>query len=301
MRRVAWIVACVLLFMSVLGLTMHTQSLESEIKALEKQLVASKRPEQSTCKVRGDWLPNTTTTGTVNGRQYLVHVPENFVSYEYYPLIMFYPGKGASAGAAQATFGLDKLPAIVVYPYPTANTEGVLAWQGAPYSSPSDDVAFTAAVLDRLQDDLCVDRTKVYAAGFSNGGGFAALLSCKLPERFAAYAVIAGAMYAPAGQCVPSKPAPLISIHGDKDSIVPYDGSLLRKLPSIDSWTASRAKLNGCATPTTVNEGINSIVTIWNQCTDNATVQNVRIQGGGHSWGQITNQALWQFLSRFSL
>jgi len=32
-----------------------------------------------------------------------------------------------------------------------------------------DDVGFMAAILDRLEANLCVDRRRVYAAGMSNG------------------------------------------------------------------------------------------------------------------------------------
>jgi polyhydroxybutyrate depolymerase len=300
-RRLAWIVACILLFISIFGITMYTQSLESKVRTLEKELLTIKRPLPSTCKVNGTWEPNSTTTRAINGRNYLVHVPEGFVGYQYYPLVMFYPGKGGPAETAQQNFKLDTLPAITVYPFPTMSKDGAWAWQGAPYSSNADDVSFTEAILDSLNVDLCVDKTRVYAVGYSNGGGFASLLSCTLSDRFAAYAVVAGAMYAPASQCKPSEPTPLISIHGDNDPVVPYEGSLKRQLPSIDTWSATRADLNGCKKPFTVNSLATETVTIWNDCKDNATVENIRLIGGGHAWGPGTNQILWQFLSRFSL
>lgn len=301
MHHFAWGVVCIILLFSMGGLWIHAQSLDSKVGDLEKQLLASKRPAPNTCKVGGDWQSNTTKVLSVDDREFSVHLPSNFLNYEYYPLILFYPGKGASAEGAQVAYGLDGLPAIVAYPHPTMGTDGYLAWQGAPYSSNADDVQFTASILDELQSELCVDRTRVYAVGLSNGGGFASLLSCKLSDRFAAYAIVAGALYSPAGDCKPPRPSPLISVHGDNDPIVPYDGSLVRRLPAIDSWTAKRAELNGCKTPTTINDGVRNVVTVWNQCKDNAVVQNIRIVGGNHGWGEVTNDTLWQFLSRFSL
>lgn len=301
MHHIAWGIVCLLLIMCMGGLWVHAQSLSAKATELEKQLLATKRPAPSTCRVNGDWQANTTRTQSIDNRSYLVHLPANFVPYEYYPLLLFYPGKGASAEAAQAAYGLDNLPAIVVYPYPTMSKDGLLAWQGAPYSSDSDDIGFTRSILDKLQAELCVDRTKVYAMGMSNGGGFASLLSCRLPDRFAAYAVVAGAMYSPGGQCTPPQPAPMISIHGDQDPIVPYDGSPLRNLPPVENWAATRARMNGCNKPTTITSGFHTVATIWNDCRDNATVQNIRVEGGGHMWGDVTNDTIWQFLSRFSI
>ncbi len=301
MHQLGWAVVCLILLVSVGGLWVHAQTLQNKVNELDKQLIASKRPAPNTCKVKGEWNSGMTKRMEIDKRSYLVHVPQNFLSYEYYPLVMFYPGKGATAEAAEAAYGLDALPAIVVYPSPTMGKDGFWAWQGAPYSSGSDDVDFTTDILDRLQGELCIDRTKTYAAGFSNGGGFVSLLSCKAPDRFAAYAVIAGAMYSPDGGCKPSRPAPLISIHGDSDPVVPYTGSIARGLPLIDSWSSLRAETNGCSSKNSFSGGQNVYVTVWNGCNNNATVQNVRIQGGGHTWGQRTNEMLWQFLSKFSL
>lgn len=302
--RVAWSVACLLLLLTFGGMWVYAQSLESKATALQAELHIAQqhRPAASTtCKVDSSWLPNTTRTMVVNGRSYLVHTPQAFDPQTYYPLLIFYPGKGASALTAELTFHLNTLPGIIAYPYPTPGTDGALAWQGAPYSSRSNDVMFTAKILDELQAALCVDKTRIYAVGFSNGGAFASLLSCTLPDRFAAYAVISGAMYAPSGQCKPPKPTPLLNIHGDNDPVVPYGGSSIRRLPSIDTWVDTRAEFNGCTAPTTAGSDFGQAITTWNDCKNGATVQNIRVVGGGHRWGMVSNEYLWQFLSRFSL
>lgn len=300
MHHLAWGIVCFILLLCMGGLWVHAQSLDNKVHGLESKLAATKQSAQTTCRVNGEWQPGTTKVQTINGRQFGVHTPKNFTSHDYYPLIMLYPGKGASAESAQIAYGTDSFPAIVVYPHPTISTDGAFAWQGAPYSSKANDVQFTAAILDKVQSDLCIDRTKVYAVGMSNGGGFASLLSCKLSDRFAAYAIVSGALYAPAGDCKPPRPTPLINVHGDNDTIVPYTGSFTRHLPNMDAWVAQRATYNGCKTPTTLNN-VYSVVTTWHQCNSNATVQNVRIVGGGHGWGGLTNDELWQFLSQYSL
>lgn len=293
------------LLAGIAGLWISIQSLQNQNNELRNQLVAAKTPV-STCKVMGSWQPGSLTQRSVvtadGTREFLVHVPQGFKKDRYYPLVAVYPGRGATAADAQANFGLNSLPAVVVYPFPSTSKDGDPAWQSAPYSSGYDDVAFTAEVLDKVQGELCIDKTRVYAIGMSIGGGFVSLLSCKLPDRFAAYAIIGGAHYPPDNGCRPSLPSPLISIHGDNDFIVPYDGLLERQLPAIFNWTQSRAVIEKCSTaPTTTYPAGNLEVTTWDKCRGDGAVQNVRIIGGGHTWGDVSNDTLWQFLSRFSL
>lgn len=307
LHHIAWAVVCVLLLVLLERVWSYAHTLESNNKTLSQQLVVKKTVNVSpvTCKAVDQWTPNTTkqlSVTTVNGpRDFLVHVPKDFVGDRYYPLVLFYPGKSATAQGAEQAYGLDDWPAIIVYPYPTVGLDGHTAWAGAPYSSSADDVGFTAAILDKLFADMCIDKTHIYATGFSNGGGFASLLSCKLPQRFAAFAVVSGALYLPAGDCKPPRPAPIISIHGDSDPIVPYNGSVVRGLPSVENWTYMRASMENCHHPTTTRPDAVKIVTTWNDCQGGAVVQNVHVQGGGHQWGLLTNDELWQFLKQFSL
>lgn len=303
-QHIAWAVVCLLLLSLFASLWVSMQSLQNQNDDLKRQLAAATAPP-STCKVIDTWQPNSVTKHSIvtpNGnREFLVHVPQNFKKDKYYPLVMVFPGRGATAMDAQASFGLDALPAIVVYPFPSTSKDGDTAWQSAPYSSDANDVAFTEGVLDKVQGELCIDKTRVYVVGMSIGGGFASLLSCKLPDRFAAYAIIGGAHYAPNNNCRPARAAPIISIHGDNDPIVPYDGSFARQLPSVFTWTQSRASAEKCSAPTTTHSAGQIEVTTWDKCRGNGVVQHVRIIGGGHAWGDISNDALWQFLSRFSL
>lgn len=305
-HHAAWVILCAIMLMIMLTLWANVQSLQRQNTALNRQLAsANSIRTNTTCQVIGQWGKNTTkqlsVATEVGDRQFLVHTPKDFTDEQYYPLLLFYPGRGATAPAAQAAYGLDELPAIVVYPFPTTGPDGTTAWEGAPYSSTADDISFTAGILDKLQGDLCIDRKRLYVAGLSNGGGFATLLSCSLPDRFAAYAIISGAMYYPTSNCQPKRPLPLITIHGTYDPIVPYAGSLSRQLPPIHEWTRGRAEQNGCKT-TSIAQNIPSIhTTTWTDCDQKSVVQSVAVQGGGHTWGQVSNDYLWAFLSQFKL
>jgi polyhydroxybutyrate depolymerase len=305
MHHVAWGIVCVILIAVMGGLGLYAQNLQVQNGNLRHQLAIAKEPP-TTCRVSEKWSPGQSkekSLVTVNGdRRYMVHVPADYRDNKYYPLVFFYSGKGSSALGSELTFGLDSLPAITVYPFPTAGTDdGLTAWLSAPYASGADDVGFTSSILDELQTNMCIDKTRVYATGFSNGGGFAALLSCKLPGRFAAYAVEAGALYYPDGECSPPGPSPIISIHGDEDPIIPYEGVTWRNLPSISDWTSMRASLEKCNQPPATFMGVTTVVTTWDNCRGGSTVENIRVLGGDHAWGEVSNDTLWQFLSRFTL
>ena len=306
LQHIAWGIVCLMLISVLFGITSYAQSLGRENSSLKQQLAAATKPAPTvTCKATTSWPAGTTQQQSVQtatgNRDFLIHLPADFVSNQYYPVLLFYPGKGATAQAAEFAYNLDQLPAIVVYPFPTPGSDGYNAWQSAPYSSKADDIGFTNAVLDKVEHDMCVDRTRVYAAGMSNGGGFASLLSCKLSNRIAAVAVGSGAFYMPDGDCKPPRPIPLINVHGDNDANVPYGGSLTRRLPDIDEWTATRAVENGCKQPVVTQLDFTTHVTTWDGCKNNATVKNVRIQGGDHAWGQVPNDYLWQFLIQYTL
>ena len=82
----------------------------------------------------------------------------------------------------------------------------------------ADDVGFTAKILDRVEAELCVDRSRIFASGWSNGGMFAATLGCALSDRVAAVASVSGVHLLP--DCR-GRPMPIIVIHGSFDDMVP--------------------------------------------------------------------------------
>ena len=74
-------------------------------------------------------------------------------------------------------------------------------------------------ILDRVEAELCIDRSRIFVSGFSNGGMFAATLGCALSDRVAAVASVAGVHLLP--DCR-GRPMPIIVIHGSADDMVPF-------------------------------------------------------------------------------
>ena len=171
----------------------------------------------------------------------------------------------------------------------------------------ADDVGFTAEILDRVEADLCIDRSRIFVSGFSNGGMFAATLGCALSDRVAAVAAVAGVHLLP--DCH-GRPMPIIITHGSADDVVPLSEGdagpgtdLIRELggneaqvrmsaavtgTSVRSWVVSWARRNGCrlidpAVETAVESGSVVETTTYRKCRAGDVVLQV-IQGGGHDW-----------------
>ncbi len=301
-HHILWGLVCLILFGLLLAMWFYNQSLDRQTALLEQRIQQQARP---LCEARSTWQANTTKTFQIESneiaRSYMVHLPKDFNPKAYYPMVLFFPGKGGSAIDAERGFGMNGLPAIVIYPQPTLGKDNFYSWQGAPYSSGADDVQFVSDIIDKVSGQLCIDRTRIYAVGMSNGGGMAAVLSCRMPDRIAAFGIVAGAFYYPTSDCAPKSPTPIINIHGDSDIVVPYDGSAIRKLPRIDDWVAFRAAKNGCNTKPYSLANPGAITTTWQFCRDGASVQNIRLHDTGHVWMKDATQTIWKFLSSYKL
>lgn len=56
------------------------------------------------------------------------------------------------------------------------------------------DLTFTDDILKQIEADLCIDKTRIFANGFSYGGAMSATLACARPKVFRAVAVYAGGL-----------------------------------------------------------------------------------------------------------
>ena len=169
------------------------------------------------------------------------------------------------------------------------------------YPNPLDDVAFLTTLVDTIAAGYPVDRTRVYVAGFSNGGFMTQRIACEAPGPFAAFASVAasgfGGMLA---VCIEPEtaPAPMLLIHGTADDNVPWEGNGVTRgevtvyvTYPVPETLAYWAEFNGCQ-PNAETENVpqsgrspgTSVRFLRVDCPANASVVLAIVEGGGHNW-----------------
>lgn len=157
------------------------------------------------------------------------------------PLVLAFHGYSSSARAMSTVNLQDAWPeATVVYPQGLM-VEGKTTqreepgWQQALEESGNRDLYFVDALMKELDQRYRIDHRRVYATGMSNGALFCYLLLAARPEKFAAFALIAGSSTL-IREC--TVPRPLMIIQGKNDKVMPIDWAV---------WTCNYARrLNGC-------------------------------------------------------
>ncbi|HEY5143373.1 MAG TPA: PHB depolymerase family esterase [Solirubrobacteraceae bacterium] len=219
-------------------------------------------------------------------RRILVHVPAGGTPAAR-PLVLGLGGAGQTARDFQRMTnysGLaDRERFVVVYAAgsgaaPFWNTSGALP--GKP-----DDVAFLDAVLDRVERLACVDASRVYATGVSNGGGMTALLGCRLAWRLTAIAPVAGG-YGTQPPCHPARPLALLEVHGAADEVVPYVGKGAAHVGAVPGYLSMWRRINGCEGAARMLGSLPTDVTeeTWGGCARGADVVHDVIAHEPHSW-----------------
>jgi polyhydroxybutyrate depolymerase len=105
-----------------------------------------------------------------------------------------------------------------------------------------DDVAFVDALLDALENEYCIDTSRVYVSGQSNGGMMTYQLGASLSHRLAAIAPISGSMHWQHA-VAPLNPVPVLAVTGVLDGTVPGNGTSDGKTTDGTWWYYSMDKL----------------------------------------------------------
>lgn len=268
-----------------------------------------------------------TATGVVTGsltwdgkeRTFQVHVPVSYNGTVPTPVVLNLHGLGRD-GATQAQIAKmnEKSAAegfLAVHP------DGLnKSWNAGACCAPSatlkvDDVGFIGALLDHMSKEYCVDPRRVFVAGMSNGGFLTNRLGCEMADRIAAIAPVAGTTGVK--DCNPSRPIPVLHIHGTGDKIVPYDGSKTLGFIGAPESTKDWAQRNGCKTTTTETFHKDDVTCVtYDGCKEGVEVILCTIEDGGHTWpggnvvppmvGEPSNtisatDTIWEFFKKHPL
>jgi len=193
----------------------------------------------------------------------------------------------------------DNAGCVVVYPEGTGPAPHLRVWNagiccGEAVEQGVDDVGFVTALLDDLAERLKIDPARVYATGMSNGGMMSYRLAAEAPERIAAIASVGGTMGTATRH--PTRPVPILHIHGTEDLFVPLEGGRGKRSPSRAEFTSVAKTLNfwrevnGCAAEAVVEElpaPVEDGTTIRREVYPSeagAEIELYVVEGGGHTW-----------------
>jgi polyhydroxybutyrate depolymerase len=174
-------------------------------------------------------------------------------------------------------------------------------WNAVSEPDLPDDVTFVGDVIDDVTAAVCIDPDRVYVDGFSNGAFLASLVGCELSDRVAAVAAVAGLMLP--DECGPSRPVPVLAIHGTEDRHVGFRGEpgpALDALPWNDDsraafatlpWAdvtetaAGWAALDDCdPEPARTDVSPQVELVTYRDCAAGTEVVLHVVDGGGHTW-----------------
>jgi polyhydroxybutyrate depolymerase len=238
-------------------------------------------------------------------RNYTIYVPSTYTPQSSAALVVNMHGITLNRGFQMAASGMNAVAEregfLVIYP-DAVNGD----WFG-----PQDNIAFIDSLLAEVSSQYSVNAPKVYATGFSQGGAMSYILSIARPYTFAAIASVSGprtiafdeTLFPPGLAATPSRPFPLLHVHGTGDPLVPYNGGVGvfdLQFPSVERVVHDYVLNNGGDTVPTIVDLPNT------DTTDGSTVQLLsydggtyldrsgsvrpaevllyRIQDGGHNW-----------------
>ncbi|MFW2387879.1 MAG: alpha/beta hydrolase family esterase [Polyangiales bacterium] len=255
-------------------------------------------------------------------RSYELHLPPGYDGTTALPLVLNFHGFTSNGLGQQSSTNMDltadREGFIVAYPNGLDVSWNAGLCCGRSATDDVDDVGFTRAMIDDIGARGCIDESRVYATGMSNGGFFSHRLACEAADVIAAVAPVAGVLGIEEEACAPSRPIPIIHLHGTGDTLVPYEGGGLANSLSVEDSTEGWLDRNGCTGERDVSyeEGDATCVT-YAKCQGDASVTVCTIEGGGHCWpgqpcrelgdlGASTtdidaNEAMWRLFSTVEL
>ena len=271
-------------------------------------------PAVQTCPATS--LPPGTTNGTIQvggaTRSYVLHVPANYTGKTPVPLvtdwhpILFTDTFEQTISGYQAKS--DQEGFVVVWPQGIDN-----AWNVGPCCTTSrtvDDVGFARALIAKLESQLCIDAKRVYAVGYSMGGGMSLDLACNAADIIAAIAPAAFDLMADSNNwpCHPARPITVIDFRSTADPIVPYMGGATNPpngLPVVITFLGAQAtfqkfaQLDQCTGSPMDNSALAAGCQTYTQCTQGVQVTLCTKQGGSHDPGDPN--VAWSVLKNYTL
>lgn len=245
----------------------------------------------------------------VNGttRDYIIHIPENYSGDNAFPLLFAFHGLGGNMNSSynNSKFYLlaESENFIVVHP------NGISSQWNAVTVNDNIDINFIEQLIFKLENEYNINSNQIYSCGMSNGGYFSFLLACELSDKIAGIGSIAGLMFENVlNNCQPTRPLPIIQIHGTDDALVNYSN-----VNEVLTFWINHNNTNTIPTETDIpntdtTDGSYVKRFIYKNGNSNVEVHHLKIIGGAHQWpgyeGNMdinASEEIWNFLKLYNL
>jgi len=262
-------------------------------------------PTSTVARSAGCGKARTLTNGTLplqsggKARKYILGVPTSYDKSQAYRLVFAFAESGSSAqSVANRNYfrmgSYDSKNTIFVAP---EAENGAGSWS-------KTDVNFTDDILAQVEGDLCIDKTRIFATGFSFGGAMSLAIACTRADIFRGVAFFSGTDLTGSCPTTLTKPIAYYASQASGDASgtpMPTSGRIKQ---------AEFAKVNGCtAEPNSTvfpASGKAHTCTVYKNCSAGHPTVYCTFNGP-HGWeptdpGQGTSwdpPEAWKFITQF--
>ncbi|HEX6271484.1 MAG TPA: Ricin and poly(3-hydroxybutyrate) depolymerase fusion [Polyangiaceae bacterium] len=223
-------------------------------------------------------------------REYILNLPDTYdaMNPRAYPLVILLHGRAYSAqtvadggppGMTGPYFGLEEA---------SAGNAILVAAQALSTSWTNQDgrdVAYLDAMIARFGTELCIDTSRIFAAGFSMGAIMTLTAGCEAENPFRAIAPMSASLPA---ACSNGPPRAYFGSHGTNDTTF--------TLAQGEAVRDSFVEKNGCDTTTT--PGTRTGCVNYQGCSAGTAVSWCTFTGV-HEPPPFAGAAMWEFFSQF--
>lgn len=249
-------------------------------------------------------------------RESLLYVPDSYNPTEGAPLMLSFHGFGLDSQSqleqADMRSLADRDGILLAYPQGTL-LGGFPHWNALPNSPENktavDDLGFVRELISQIESDYPINRERIYASGFSNGGMMAYALACYENGLVAAVAVVSGQLLDNGETCSPESPIGVIMLHGTDDRVIPYEGGFgqLSAQEAVDFWVVHN-ETNTSPEIDTFTDGEMTIERyVYDQGNNGVAVEHYKYLEGQHVWfnqrvdGSNATELVWDFVSNYDV
>mgnify|MGYP000853983478 CR=1 FL=1 len=229
-------------------------------------------------------------------RRFGIYLPSSYSAETAAPLIVVLHGRFSSPKALHALSNLvvlaERRGAILLYPQSRGgfwNDGGFTILRRDRFEQPADDAGFIAHAIDSIAEEYRIDRSRLYLAGFDNGGVMAMSLMCAPNAPWAGAAIVGALMWDyQVSTCQHPRAAPILFIHGRRDDALPVNGAEApgdldaRRLSAAETLAFWR-RANACDDRATAS-GRDGAAWFANCGTEASSVAYVGAPRGDHVW-----------------